>query len=343
MLTTAVAYAGAFVTGALIGVAALFVAELETFQRLAYANGMWPLVEQLVALPSAILSVIYTPRMAIHLIARSQQPAASTGTPQPPPTRSSQPHAATPRTNKKPIIWTVLISITLGSVLATSAIFAILTISRNADAHGATPALAPILELSTPPPSTLDPTHKDLDAQIAEAAPAVTAVAAQAHTRVKRAGTHHQWTLTSATPPAEILAQSGVLGSQAITDNNGQRYTCVSYQDGTQIPRINLGFSRDLTYTKITNQFGEHQGDVHAITTIGQSVIQVQWLTWTISVDHIRLRAADAVRFVQEIQRQGATEFRLDLPYDADLSATYDVSNLLPALEANGMTCFNNP
>ena len=46
------------------------------------------------------------------------------------------------------------------------------------------------------------------------------------------------------------------------------------------------------------------------------------------------------MRFVQEIDDQGASEFRLELQDDPDLSATYDVSNLLTAIAANEMTCF---
>ena len=63
-------------------------------------------------------------------------------------------------------------------------------------------------------------------------------------------------------------------------------------------------------------------------------------ITWASRVDRIRLRGADAVRFVQEINEQNADEFRLELQDDPDLSATYDVSNLLTAMEANDMTCF---
>ena len=66
----------------------------------------------------------------------------------------------------------------------------------------------------------------------------------------------------------------------------------------------------------------------------------MEWRTWASRVDRIRLRDLDAVRFVQEIDDQGASEFRLELQDDPDLSATYDVSNLLTAIAANEMTCF---
>ena len=58
-------------------------------------------------------------------------------------------------------------------------------------------------------------------------------------------------------------------------------------------------------------------------------------------VDRIRLREDDAVRFIQEIDEHNANEFRLELQDDPDLSATYDVSNLLTAMAANEMSCFD--
>ena len=66
----------------------------------------------------------------------------------------------------------------------------------------------------------------------------------------------------------------------------------------------------------------------------------MEWRPWASRVDRIRLRDADAVRFVQKIDEQSADEFRLVLEDDPELSATYDVSNLLTALSANDMTCF---
>lgn len=67
----------------------------------------------------------------------------------------------------------------------------------------------------------------------------------------------------------------------------------------------------------------------------------MEWRTWASRVDRIRLRGTDAVGFVQEIDEQEANEFRLALQDDPDLSAAYDVSNLLTALAANDMTCFD--
>ena len=85
---------------------------------------------------------------------------------------------------------------------------------------------------------------------------------------------------------------------------------------------------------------GERQGVVNATTTIAGVATPVEWRTWASRVDRIRLRDLDAVRFVQEIDDQGASEFRLELQDDPDLLATYDVSNLLTAIAANEMTCF---
>ena len=67
----------------------------------------------------------------------------------------------------------------------------------------------------------------------------------------------------------------------------------------------------------------------------------MEWYAWASRVDRIRLRGPDAVRFVQEVDDQGAGEFRLELQDNPGLSATYDVSNLLTAIEANDMTCFD--
>ena len=125
-----------------------------------------------------------------------------------------------------------------------------------------------------------------------------------------------------------------------MNDGKGQQYTCAIYVDGMQVPRVNLAFSRELTYRVVTNQFGERQGAVNAIKTIVGVVAPVEWRPWASRVDRIRLRDADAVRFVQKIDEQSADEFRLVLEDDPELSATYDVSNLLSALSANDMTCF---
>ena len=153
-------------------------------------------------------------------------------------------------------------------------------------------------------------------------------------------GAHHQWRLVTTSASAVQWERFGLSGVRSAGDGKSQQYTCAVYQDGRQIPRVNLTFSRDLTYSVITNQYGEHQGAVDAITTIAGVVTPADWHTWTSRVDRIRLREDDAVRFVQEIDNQGANEFRLELQDDPDLSVTYDVSNLLTAFETNSMTCF---
>ena len=125
-----------------------------------------------------------------------------------------------------------------------------------------------------------------------------------------------------------------------MNDGKGQQYTCGIYEDDKQVPRVNLAFRRDLTYTVVTNEFGERQGAVDAITKVAGVVTPVEWRTWTSRVDRLRLREAEAVRFVQELDEQRADEFSLALQDDPDLSATYDVANLLDAMAANEMTCF---
>ena len=144
----------------------------------------------------------------------------------------------------------------------------------------------------------------------------------------------------TSTASAQQRASNGLAGFRSATDGKGQQYTCAIYLDGMQVPRVNLAFSRELTYKVVTNQFGERQGAINSVTTIAGVATSVEWRTWASRVDRIRLRGADAVRFVQEINEQNADEFRLELQDDPDLSATYDVSNLLTAMEANDMTCF---
>ena len=158
---------------------------------------------------------------------------------------------------------------------------------------------------------------------------------------VNTSGSHEQWTLSTNAASAQQRVRNGLAGFRSVTDRKGQQYTCAIYQDGTQVPRANLAFRKDLTYAVITNQFGERQGAVNAVTTIAGVVTPAEWRTWTSRVDRIRLREDDAVRFIQEIDEHNANEFRLELQDDPDLSATYDVSNLLTAMAANEMSCFD--
>lgn len=107
-----------------------------------------------------------------------------------------------------------------------------------------------------------------------------------------------------------------------------------------EVPRINLAFPKDLTYTVVTNQYGELQGAVSTTTAVDGVTIPLEWRTWTNRIDYIRLREEDAVRLVREIRKRNATEFRLTLHDNQELSKTYDVSNLIDAIATNGMTCF---
>ena len=187
-----------------------------------------------------------------------------------------------------------------------------------------------------------DPTaeEKEFVAQRTRSAPTLAAAASQALALANKTGVHNQWRLLTSAATVQQRERNGLAGFRSGNDGKGQQYSCAIYLDGTQVPRINLAFSRDLTYTLVTNQFGERQGVVNATTTIAGVATPAEWRTWTSRVDRIRLREADAVRFVQEIDDQGASEFRLELQDDPDLSATYDVSNLLTAIAANEMTCF---
>ena len=176
--------------------------------------------------------------------------------------------------------------------------------------------------------------------QRTRSAPTLAAVASQVATLANTTGSHHQWGLLTTAATVQQRERNGLAGFRSTNDGKGQQYSCAIYQNGLRVPRINLAFSRDLTYTVIINQAGERQGAVSAITTIAGVVAPVEWRTWTSRVDRIRLREDDAVRFVQALDDQSASEFRLELQDDPDLSATYDVSNLLTAITANEMTCF---
>jgi len=54
----------------------------------------------------------------------------------------------------------------------------------------------------------------------------------------------------------------------------------------------------------------------------------------------MRLREEGVVCLVHEIRERGATGFELVLHDDPELSRTYDVSNLIDAMDSNEMTCF---
>ena len=160
-------------------------------------------------------------------------------------------------------------------------------------------------------------------------------------TLVNQEKRHLQWELLTATGTAQ-QKQYGLAGFRSVNDGEGQQYSCAIYLDGAQVPRVNLYFSKDLTYQVVTNQLGEHQGAVNAITTVADTAVPVEWRTWVSRVDRIRLRDADAARLVHFINEWNTNEYVLDLKDNPELSATYDVSNLIAAINANKMTCFQS-
>ena len=170
VLTAATAYAGAFLTGALIGLAALFVAGLETVLEVAYANGMGPLVDQLVALPSVILSVIYVPRVTLYMAYRRRRtsdtsdfssrtrptpkPDEQQQTQKPRPTEDSQRVGTPELNNKRKRTWTAVTIGTLCALLGSGVAIAVLTMSGSGNTVEHPAALAPVVHLNTPPPTS---------------------------------------------------------------------------------------------------------------------------------------------------------------------------------------------
>ena len=203
------------------------------------------------------------------------------------------------------------------------------------------PSPQPTLPRPTKRSTTLTSTRNDtFAAQRTRITPTYVATALPEVTGSIAINPGHQWIMASSTATPEQRKNHGVAGSQAVFDDEGQRYTCGIYEDGAEVPRINLAFSKDLSHTVIINQFGELQGAVNTVTTIKDVVVPVEWFTWTVRADRIRLRGEDAVFFVQQLSEQNAGQFRLDLPEDPHLSRTYDTNNLLAAMESNDMTCF---
>ena len=190
------------------------------------------------------------------------------------------------------------------------------------------------------PTETSTPMDKNFVAQRTRTAPTTAAAVALAPTLVNLEGRHFQWIIGTSAASAQQKARNGFVGTQSVNDEKGQQYSCAVYLDGTQIPRVNLAFSKGLAYQVVTNQFGEQQGVINAITTVASKEVPVEWRTWTTRVDRIRLRGTDAESLVQSIDELNAEEFVLELKDDPELSATYDVSNLIAALAANKMACF---
>lgn len=179
------------------------------------------------------------------------------------------------------------------------------------------------------------------DAERTRQAPTLVAAVTLAPVLVDKKGQHLQWELLTSAATAEQRTSNGLVGFKNVNDGNGQYYSCAIYLY-EEIPRINLVFVKDLRYSIVVNQYGELQGAVEATTLVNGVAIPVEWRTWASRTDHIRLREEDAVRLVEELRASDAKEFRLELHDDPELSATYDVTNLLDALAANEMACFTS-
>ncbi len=132
----------------------------------------------------------------------------------------------------------------------------------------------------------------------------------------------------------------GIVGTQYAADQMGQQYTCVLYEDGRRVARVNLAYPGDLAHQVVVDPSGEAQGWLNASTDVSGQSVDVQWRTWTTRADRIRLRGEDAQRFAQAIRDHGAASFTPTLHDDPDLTATWDVGNLLEVMSENEMACF---
>ena len=163
-------------------------------------------------------------------------------------------------------------------------------------------------------------------------------------TSVELKGQHHQWIYGGVDYPAHTVSPGDIMSTRSVSNDAGgvrrQQYTCIVYADH-EVPRINLYFDKEISHIVVRNRYGESQRYVQATTTVGGGVVPVEWSTWASRVDRLRLRQTDAVRLVKAIRDGQVTEFSLDLDADRDLSAHFDVSNLIDAMSANSMSCFN--
>ena len=198
--------------------------------------------------------------------------------------------------------------------------------------------ILPSVQIPTPTSTTTD---NNFASQRTKVAPTLGAAKTLAPTLVNQENKHLQWKLLTTTAPDQ-QKRDGFAGLKSVNDGKGQQYSCAIYLDGTQVPRVNLFFSKDLTYQTVTNQFGEYQGAINAITTVAGTAVPVEWRTWASRVDRIRLRDADAARLVHFINEWNVGEYVLELKDNPELSATYDVSNLIAAINTNEMTCFQS-
>lgn len=85
-------------------------------------------------------------------------------------------------------------------------------------------------------------------AQRTRSAPTLAAAASQALALANKTGVHNQWRLLTSAATVQQRERNGLAGFRSANDRKGQQYSCAIYLDGTQVPRINLAFSRDLTY-----------------------------------------------------------------------------------------------
>ena len=185
------------------------------------------------------------------------------------------------------------------------------------------------------------PTSTTTDNNFASQRTRVEPTFAAPRTLVNRDGYHLQWQMLTAATTAEQKL-SGLTEIRSVRDEKWQQYSCAIYLDGTKIPRVNLFFNKELNYQLVTNQFGEYQGAINAITTVAGTAVPVEWRTWASRADRIRLRDADAARLVHFINEWNVGEYVLELKDNPELSATYDVSNLIAAINTNEMTCFQS-
>ena len=204
----------------------------------------------------------------------------------------------------------------------------------------------PILPVSTSrrPGAVMDKQEKErFVAQQTRMAPTIQALATIAPTVAHMEGKYRQWILSSAAYPPEAMSQSGIISSRSVGANSGMgvhQYTCFVYADGREVPRVNVFYNKELTYALMTNDAGEIQGKVKTVTTVDGTPVPAEWRTWASRADRIRLRGDDAIRLVRGIRDRNATELRLELADNPELSFAFNVANLVEAMNMFGMSCF---
>ena len=206
------------------------------------------------------------------------------------------------------------------------------------------PTPTPSVSPSRGPGAVMDKQEKErFVAQQTRIAPTIQAIATIAPTVVNMEGKHGQWILSSAAYPPEAMSQSGIIGSRSVGANSGMgvhQYTCFVYADGREVPRINVFYNKELTYALMTNDAGEIQGKVKTVTTVDGTPVPAEWRTWASRADRIRLRGDDAIRLVKGIRDRNATELGLELVDNPELSSTFNVADLVDAMNMIGMACF---